>query len=219
MIVYTPKVEPKIGGANGAKAKAASLVAAMNTSLNKCSIQETLVLVGTHKSSQDFDGYNGLTPSLTFLRSDSQIKNWRDQYKADLVCQMIDDTTGGRSWGRASLLPNKTTGTAEGAHVATIWYSVPSTTFSHEVGHNLGCGHGGSNGGGTWSHSNGNHFTGSDGKGYRTIMAYNKTGFPTRVDVFSGPNVKYLGTTTGQAGATDNVKTVADGIKIIKKYR
>ena len=121
----------------------------------------------------------------------------------------IIDNGGGSAWGMANL-PGFT---------SAIWNTVPGTTFSHELGHNLGCGHGGSNGGGLLPYSNGNHFTGTDGKGYRTIMAYSKAGFTTRVDVYSGPNVQYKGALTGQAGKTDNAKTLRDRIPVAKKYK
>ena len=100
-----------------------------------------------------------------------------------------------------------------------MWHPSGGGTFSREVCHNLGCGHGGSNGGGLHSYSNGNHFTGTDGKGYRTIMAYSKAGFTTRVDVYSGPNVQFKGAITGQAGQTDNAKTLRERIPIAKKNR
>ena len=50
-------------------------------------------------------------------------------------------------------------------------------------------------------------------------MAYTKTGFTTRVDVYSGPNVQYKGALTGQAGKTDNAKTLRDRIPVAKKYK
>jgi hypothetical protein len=50
-------------------------------------------------------------------------------------------------------------------------------------------------------------------------MAYSKAGFTTRVDVYSGPNVQFKGAITGQAGQTDNAKTLRERIPIAKKNR
>ena len=208
LVLYTPKAGTKIGSAAAVKAKAASYVAGFNSSLKDSGVSETAVLApDSHQVSQEFLG-SQLSDCLKFLRTDSQVKAWRDQYKADLVNCIIDNG-GGAAWGMA-YLPGSS---------SAIWNTVPGTTFSHEVGHNLGCGHGGSNGGGLHSYSNGNHFTGTDGKGYRTIMAYSKAGFTTRVDVYSGPNVQYKGAITGQAGQTDNAKTLRERIPIAKKNR
>jgi len=208
LVLYTPKAGTKIGGTAAVKAKAASYVAGFNSSLKDSGVNETAILApDSHQVSQEFLG-SELSKCLAFLRTDTQVKAWRDQYKADLVSCIIDDG-GGSAWGMANL-PGFT---------SAIWNTVPGTTFSHELGHNLGCGHGGSNGGGLLPYSNGNHFTGTDGKGYRTIMAYSKAGFTTRVDVYSGPNVQYKGALTGQAGKTDNAKTIRDRIPVAKKYK
>jgi len=208
LVLYTPKAGTKIGGAAAVKAKAASYVAGFNSSLKDSGVNETATLApDSHQVSQEFLG-SQLSDCLKFLRTDSQVKAWRDQYKADLVNCIIEDG-GGSAWGMA-YMPG---------WASAIWNTVPGKTFSHEVGHNLGCGHGGSNGGGLLPYSNGNHFTGTDGKGYRTIMAYSKAGFSTRVDVYSGPNVQYKGTITGQAGQTDNAKTRRERIPIAKKNK
>ena len=88
-------------------------------------------------------------------------------------------------------------------------YSLEHVTFPeamiHEIGHNFGCGHDFANGGpGVYPYSAGNRFT-VQGVQYRTIMAY-APGVYT--PYFSSPLATYLGSPTGVANSTDNVRTI-----------
>ncbi len=73
------------------------------------------------------------------------------------------------------------------------------------------------NGGSLLKYSRGNHFKAS-GKGYRTIMAYQKTGYYTGSSRFSSPSVQYKGVATGNGNA-DNVKTISKTNPAIQKYK
>ena len=102
---------------------------------------------------------------------------------------------------------------------SAIVHTCDPILFAHEIGHNMGLGHDSNEGKkGIFANSWGNHFTGTDGKGYHTIMAYGKSGFTIRTGVWSGPNVDYKGTKTGSSAA-DAVDTIKQTNIPIIKYR
>ena len=169
--------------------------------------------------SQNF-GQNGHSQALQFLGSDQTVASLRDQYKADCVSIIIQGATipsGVLGLGNLLMVQG---GIASQA-TTSVWHSAPDETFSHEIGHNHGCGHDAGNGGSIFAYARGNYFTGSYGNGnpgYRTVLAYQKTGFNTRAPVFSGPSIQYQGGTTGSASA-DNAKTIGITNPAIKKYK
>ena len=91
-------------------------------------------------------------------------------------------------------------------------------TMTHEVGHNLGCGHATAvnpdeidPGPQMYDFSAGFHFTGTNSVAYHTIMAYNFDGYGktfTEAPFFSSPSHKYMGTAVGDA-KHDNTRTLA----------
>ena len=97
----------------------------------------------------------------------------------------------------------------------------------HEIGHIMGCNHGVTNNGvdddGLHNYSIGYHFTGLDSNGYRTVMAYSRTG-ETRVPYFSNPNVNYQGVPTGGvpdglAVTANNASTLQETAPFVGDYR
>ena len=82
----------------------------------------------------------------------------------------------------------------------------------------MGLGHDASQGSkGILANSWGNHFK-AEGKGYRTIMAYGKSGYQTRVNLWAGPSVTYKGAATGSSSA-DAVGTLKQTSIPVSKYR
>lgn len=126
---------------------------------------------------------------------------------ADLVALTRAD--GGGACGVAFLI---------GGSVNDVGFAVSVTalgcftnkTFTHELGHNMGCCHapgdgGGCFDGGVFPYSVGHRFDGQDGQLYRTVMAYAPG---TRIGRFSSPNVIFQGTPTGIADERDNARTI-----------
>ncbi len=216
MIVYTPDAATALGSANAAQAKAGARIANLNTCLSNSGLNSiTATLVHTAQVSQNF-GQNGHSAALSFLGSDATVASLRDQYKADCVSIIIQGATiPSGTLGLGSLLMVQ--GGVPSHQKTSVWHSAPDETFSHEIGHNHGCGHDPGNGNSIFAYARGNYFTGS-GTGYRTVMAYQKSGFNTRAPVFSGPSIQYKGGTTGSASA-DNAKTIGITNPAIQKYK
>ena len=99
-----------------------------------------------------------------------------------------------------------------------ISYVADDHTMTHEVGHNLGCGHADekfvnpkyiSPGPGLFDHSSGYHFT-ANGTAYHTIMAYNFDGWGNSYvccPYFSSPDYQYYGVAVGDS-THDNTATL-----------
>lgn len=217
-ILYTPRSETLLGDAAKVQAKAGTFFAGMKSALSDSGITASVAQAGAaFKISQDFDGKDSanLGKCLDWIRTDQESTNWRDQNKADLIsCIVEGDPSGYGTVGLGALL-NDIKGN-KGAFYNCVWHSTTDTTFTHEVGHNMGLGHEKGNGNGVLNSSNGNHFT-HNGEGYCTIMAYQKTGFMKVANIFAGPNTKYNGTTTGTAD-TDAVGTVKQTSIPISEY-
>jgi hypothetical protein len=143
----------------------------------------------------------------------------RDAVGADLVAMVRAE--GGGACGVAWLMPNNTTASADLGFSVTALDCFPNRTFTHELGHNMGCCHaqgdgGGCVTGGIFSYSLGNRFFGTDGQQYRTVMAY----LPgTRIPRFSSPSVLWAGTATGIANQRDNARTINETRLAFSNYR
>lgn len=92
-------------------------------------------------------------------------------------------------------------------------------SYAHELGHNMGAGHGDPDGGGLFSYSNGYRDLVND---FRTIMAYDSASCPggscPRVAFFSGPTALYNGHPTGSA-VHDNARTISERAAVTAAYR
>jgi hypothetical protein len=219
MVLYTPDAATALGSANAAQAKAGAWIANLNTCLSNSSLGSiSATLVHTQQVTQNF-GQNGHSQALQYLGSDTTVTSLRDTHKADLVSIMIQGAANGAGTvGLGHVLMNANG--SPGASCTSVWHSGQDETFSHEIGHNHGCGHDATQGGSKLNaESQGYHFTGSDGKGYRTVMAYGKTGFNTRIQYFSGPSIIYKGSATGVSGSADNAKTIGTTNPQIQNYR
>ena len=218
--MYTPNAATALGSANAAQAKAGAWIGNLNTCLGNSGHNSiTATLVHTTQITQNF-GQNGHSQALQHIGTDATIKGLRDTHKADLVNMIIEgNNVPAGTLGLGHVPLSFGANGNPGSSGTSVWHSAPDETFSHEIGHNHGCGHDATTGGSKlYPYAQGNHFTGSDGKGYRTIMAYNKTGFNARVQAFSGPSIQQKGAPTGNANA-DNAKTIGQTNPVIKKYR
>jgi hypothetical protein len=120
----------------------------------------------------------------------------RNAVRADFVSLVRAD--GGGACGIAWLLGTDPANESY-AYSVTALGCFTNRTFTHELGHNMGCCHapgdgGGCTAGGVFPYSVGNRFTGTSGTQYRTVMAYAPG---TRIPRFSSPTVLYDGTPTG----------------------
>lgn len=157
------------------------------------------------------------------------VHTWRDDTGADVVALIVTDSS---SCGLGYTIKNDVTGSPSSAFFVVRDYCADvQFSFTHELGHNMGCchdsDHPGSCGGGNslYPHSFGHRFTG-DSDDYRTVMAYTDgSGDPMpqtyylRVGHLSNPDVDYdnepTGTATADNAAThDSMRSVTAGYRV-----
>ena len=148
----------------------------------------------------------------------------RDEVGADIVTVLIDtgtdDGTTGLGW---SLEADNLASFSESAYNCCAIRSVAqSHTMTHEVGHNMGCGHSDLQtiqpGPQFYSDSAGYYFS-ADGEKYHTVMAYDGEG-PGGIEVpyFSSPNHAYLGAMVGD-DTHNNTRTLANTFAAASTWR
>ncbi|MFO0860379.1 MAG: M12 family metallo-peptidase [Phycisphaerales bacterium] len=147
-----------------------------------------------------------------------EVQGKRDQFKADTVCLVVDDTrfTGGAGWwaiwdqGQAySCINWRATGGGD-------------LLLAHEIGHNFGCAHDHANDASApTSYAWGHNFT-YNGQTYGTIMSYPGT---VRLQQFSNPYLTHapsgqaLGVHVGQPGAAYNALMIQQTRWTLANYR
>jgi hypothetical protein len=201
LVVYTGGAVEAKGGEAGIKALAGLAVGNVNTGMKNSGINASAKLVATAIWSGHTSSGN-LISDIRSLTRDADIKALRTQYKADLVAALVP----GRASGIIGIgtMPSSTSGNKNACWTVTkvAVVGTPYRTFAHEIGHNLGAGH--SNSSGAEDAAKGWRFTGSDGKKYRTIMAYSPG---TRIPYYSNPAKSYKDKPTGTSSA-NNAATI-----------
>ncbi|MEY2795527.1 MAG: hypothetical protein RIR10_1243, partial [Planctomycetota bacterium] len=127
---------------------------------------------------------------------------------------------GGGACGIAFLVGGSVDDVAYGVSVTALG-CFSNRTFTHELGHNMGCCHapgdgGGCLSGGVFPYSTGHRFFGTNGTEYRTVMAYAPG---SRIGHFSSPSVLYQGTPTGLVDERDNARTINETRFTIANFR
>ena len=150
----------------------------------------------------------------------------REKVGADIVTVLVDT---GSAYGMTglgfSLEKNTFNGFSEIAYnVCSIRSVAQSHTMTHEVGHNMGCGHSDLQstdpGPQLYDYSSGYYFS-VGGEGFHTIMAYDSQGprgDEIEVPYFSSPKHKYRGVTVGDQ-THDNARTLANTFAAAAKWR
>lgn len=138
-----------------------------------------------------------------------QVHAIRNELGADFVALLRK--SGGGACGIAWLLESGDTA-GDYAFSVTARNCISNRTFTHEVGHNMGCCHapddgGGCTTGGIFPYAVGHRFTATDGNQYRTVMAYSPG---TRIPFFSSATATFAGTLTGIPDERDNARTITE---------
>ena len=184
-------------------------------------------LVGTDEVVYSESG--GFSLHLSRLASTSdgfmdEVHTWRDDTGADVVMLIVTDSS---SCGQGYTIKNDVTGTPSGAFAVVRDYCADvQYSFTHELGHVLGCCHdeqhpGSCSGGNSlYPYSFGYRFAGNSGS-WRTVMAYTDDEDDpwtpivsyTRVGLLSNPAVTYDGAAAG-SNTADNAAT-HDSMRVV----
>lgn len=166
-------------------------------------------------SEVDYDGYM------------EEAHNLRQEYGADLVAAVLSEpNTGGIAWRNGRTAGNP----VYGFSINRVQQIASNTTLIHEIGHNMGNGHArnqpdspAGDFGGIYVYSTGNRFSVEEER-YATVMAYTTSGYQS-IPYFSSPNISYGGTNighglsyTGDAGPSDNVRSMKENKRVIASY-
>ena len=182
-------------------------------------------LVGVVRLSVSTDNLNTALDSATEGTGGwAAVKAKRDEVGADIVTVLIDTGsaygTTGLGW---SLKTENFAFFSENAYNACAVRSVAqSHTMTHEVGHNMGCGHSdvqsSSPGPQLYKYSAGYYFSAGGAK-YHTIMAYGGEGpGGTEVPYFSSPDYSYKSVAVGDA-SHDNAQTLSRTFAGVAQWR
>ena len=213
MVLYSSGILAAYGSVDLVNTRIQHLIDVANAGLLNSGIHTRLSLV--HSEQVNYDDAISDDTALNDLTYNqgvfAGVENLRTQYGADQVTLLRVFT--GQYCGLAWIY----TGDARYAYAVVrdgslgVYYC-SDTTYAHEFGHNMGCGHERGNGGGTYSYSYGYQFQGTSGNWHRTIMAYNCSWGCPEVVYFSNPLVSYDGVPTGvdpgSANAADNALTI-----------
>ena len=230
MFVFDTTAQTWAASNGGVAAFAADAVARMNVAMQTTGIDCTFRLAATVNKSYTYGG-EGLATPLYAIRNNegvfSDVETLRTTYGADLVTLMVDTGSAYGNTGIGFVL-SSSSGHASYAYTTCSIRAVnQGHTHTHEIGHNLGCGHAtnqaSSPGPALFSYSSGYYFTAS-GNDYHTIMAYNSDGyggFYDECDYFSTP-LKTFGTSgvvVGNSSTADNARTIRETMSVVSAYR
>jgi hypothetical protein len=209
MVAYSDNVRVAMGGTNAVLAEIELTQTVTNEVYARSGVaaRYRVVWVGEVNYAQTSDGDTDLSQLAD--GSDGILDNLhtiRDNENADFVTLWVT-TIGEGLCGIAYCTPD-----ASDAFNVVVWdCAADNFSHPHELGHNQGCDHNdgdGTLGCGEYDYSLGYRFFGSDGRGYRTVMAYD-TERPTytRIGYFSTPNRSFMGRTVGTADI-DNTRSI-----------
>lgn len=239
MVVYTPAARDwAINNAGGIDNCIMSAINAANDVLEKSKTGVTLNLA--YSAMVDYTTTGNLHWDLRRLRDTDgeidEVHEWRDEYGADLVSMFVGAEVDEDLAGSANQLESYN-GSPEDAFSVCQVNEVHNrdTTFIHELGHNMGCGHSDeqiycSEGPTVWDDweentwSAGYRWTDSDSNHWCTVMTYrdgdcfenNITN--RRLHYFSNPNATYNDDATGDEGH-NNALTIREMKHKVAAYR
>ena len=240
MVVYTPAILDKLGGADGMQAAIDDLVTETNQGYINSQVNQRVRVVHAEEVNYDESTQSGNSlytilkqlsnyyPPNLLVDGDGildQVQALRDTYAADLVVMLVDDVDPNYA-GIAWLMgPGWDTHGFEPYAYSVVTYFWVSNfyVFGHEMGHNMGAQHDqdhakDNNGNlvpGVYSYSYGYCLPGTD---YHTIMAYNDP-CETTINYWSNPAITYAGVAAGEVGLEDNHLTLNNTAPVVAQFR
>ncbi|MDP1798441.1 MAG: M12 family metallo-peptidase [Planctomycetaceae bacterium] len=219
LVAYTQKALTAVGGAAQMNALIQLAIEESNTAYQSSNVIQRVRLV--HKVQTNYNEATGFNPALEALTNASdgkmdELHALRDQYGADMVSLIIDNT---QYCGLAWLMSTESHAFENRAFsvvhhdCATGYFS-----FSHELGHNMGLNHDVLNagGGGVAPYAYGFRWVGNSGATWRSVMAYAPG---TRVGQFSNPDVLYDGVATGTVSQENNARALNETYDTVANFR
>ncbi len=220
VVVYTEDALNGAGGQDGMDAQVAEMEAQANQILEDSLVNATVNVV--FASLVDYAESHDSDTDLTRLRTQTdgymdEVHDWRNAYGADVVTLLVEDFD---YRGKAYLFLEGGNSSSGFNVVERQWATGVGFTFTHELGHNLGCGHDRVDGTvGYFPYSYG--WAWEDGLAYRTVMAVSLPA--TRIPYFSNPDVLYEGNPTGipegDPEAADHAKTINFTASLVAAFR
>jgi hypothetical protein len=186
LILYTSSVRVKLNGPIGTSRYITQMVENLNTSLKDSNTGTQITFEAKEANLSGMP--SGYCDTVDFLRDCNQVKIWRRETAADLVS--ILKTDDGRSCAHCL---GRLSGRSTSAFSAVnLKHAKGNHSFSHEIGHNFGCGHDFEASGCAERSARGRRFQ-AGGKERGTLLAYGAN----RINLFSGLDVYFEGVRTG----------------------
>ena len=226
MVLYTPLARTNWGGQAGIESRITNAIAATNLANTNSLVGFTLNLIHTGEVNYTETGNMSVTLSNLRRTTDGkmdEVHAWRDQYGADLVSLVSEDTS---NCGYAYLMSNVSTSFAPFAFSVVNGSCLTNQTLAHEFGHNQGSHHDRDNASSTpaYLYSYG-YRTQELPNNFRTVMAYSCSWGCSRVSYFSNPDVFYDGTPTGidhdldPVNSADNARSLDNTAPTVAQFR
>jgi len=143
-------------------------------------------------------GSGGFQKALVDTSKNSEVQRLREENFADTVVMLVANRAVA---GQAYFEAIKSSAFA----VVSVVYATGNYTFAHEIGHNIGTHHEGTN----FGYAHGYQQT-TVSPYWRTIMAYECSPSCPRVNYFSDPDRRYNGLPMGVAGNSENTRVIRE---------
>ncbi len=228
MLVFDTKAQTWAVANGGLTTVANAAVSRMNLALANSGVEATFRLVHIWASGHTYSGslYTDLLALQGGTGNLSQTPSLRNTHGADIVSLLVDTGSAYGSVGIAYTLWTSAGDDESAFSVCSVRSVNISHTLTHEVGHNLGCGHSkyqASDPGPSllYTYAAGWYFTGS-ARNYNTVMAYDSDGYGssyTECDYFSTPLKTYQGAVVGHATNGDNARAIGNVKGVVAAYR
>ncbi|MGB0371440.1 MAG: M12 family metallo-peptidase [Opitutales bacterium] len=218
LICYTQAAADEFGGNSILEAKIWTAVGDANTAFSNSGVDMTMSayvhLLENYDRDPDLSFDDELLESLEDASDPGLVEfgDLRESYEADFACLWLNNNLNG---GKANVLTLAIARYAPESAVSVVRARNPTSTFVHEIGHNMGCRHLRDSYSGTpssWdSYSFAHIFDGSDENRYVTVMSSTTNASnegATRVLYFSNPEVLLEGEATGVADLSNCALTL-----------
>jgi len=221
LVAYTPNALNWVGGSDsGMFAFIEAAIEDMNTILSNSGINMTTRAVFKHPLTENETGSGGGDRNAFRINGDGkwdEVHQLRDDFGADLCHILVRNSD---VCGIAAMIYRRAADSDEFAFCLTAVGCVSGQTFTHEVGHCIGCAHdinnaGGVGGAGTFSYSFG--WRDPIDASWRTNMSYAPG---SRVSYFSTPDFDHPdGQPLGDPVWANNANTIELNIPFITTWR